>query len=85
MLNGLPRIKYLRRECPHCGTVVREADPASLRTRREKAGVRLRAFAGIAPKCSPTYVSDVELGKRRPTRKMVARYEALEPHGKASK
>jgi transcriptional regulator with XRE-family HTH domain len=54
------------RSCPACQGVGEEAyfDGAAFRAAREEQGVSLRELAAEIP-CSPSYLSDVELGRRR--------------------
>jgi Ribonuclease G/E len=77
----LPAIKRASCPCDRCGGKGRiiKADPASLRARREAAGLTLGAFAKSEPKTSVAYASDVELGRRNTTAKVIAKYEALVP------
>lgn len=53
------------RPCPACGGGGEEAyfDGAAFRAAREERGVSLRGLAAEIP-CSPSYLSDVELGRR---------------------
>lgn len=74
----LPAIKVDQATCKRCGGrgKVRTVHPASLRERRKAAGLGLREFAkkiGV----TPAYLSDVELGRRGVTARMVEAYEGL--------
>jgi DNA-binding transcriptional regulator YiaG len=72
------RLRTLKAPCPRCdgrGELER-VDGASLREIRENAYLGLREFAeriGL----SAAYVSDVELGRRRATEKIVEQYRRI--------
>lgn len=73
-----PAIKRLPIPCSRCGGSGRAwtTDPATLRARREWAGLSLREFARRIG-FTPAYISDVELGRRNATDAIVAQYEDL--------
>jgi len=59
--------------CPYCGQNYTVASGKVLRRAREQAGLTLRAFAAWAVK-SPTYIHDVETGRRRVTPRILHLY-----------
>jgi predicted transcriptional regulator len=67
------------RICPLCGGTGHLADarPGALRKRREQCGVSLREVARRLS-LSPSYLHDVELGRRRATEAILHAYERLE-------
>lgn len=77
-MKRLPKITQLYERCQACGGSgnVRKVKPASLRSRRQAAGVSLRAMAARIG-VSPAYLSDVERGQRRVTERVVAAFEGL--------
>ena len=72
------RPRTLTLPCPRCDGrgLIQRVDGASLREIREDAYLSLREFAeriGL----SAAYVSDVELGRRRATEKIVEQYRRI--------
>lgn len=74
------KIKRRREPCPSCngsGKVSRVTGQ-ELRRAREAAGLSLRQLCGMAePVLSPAYLSDVELGRRNATERVIQLYERL--------
>lgn len=70
--------KFIIVQCTTCKGTGRQrvANPAYLRKRREDAGISLRGFSRRL-KLSPSYLSDVELGRRPSTTEVVQAYEKL--------
>lgn len=68
--------------CPTCGTPRKVAHyaGADLRKVREGSGLSIRRLAETGG-LSASYISDVELGRRRATPAVVALYESLRPEG----
>lgn len=75
---AIPGVIYEEYECPTCCGlgVCQDPFPHSLRARREAAGVSLRSFAKSVG-LSPSYICDVELGRRRCTAEIEAFYAKL--------
>lgn len=71
--------QHKNRKCHHCdgnGTI-REINPAWLREVRKKKGISIRQMAKKL-KLSAPFISDVELGRRRPNIKIISFIEGLE-------
>jgi predicted transcriptional regulator len=78
------RLRTIKRRCEACdgrGHTV-TADPAALRARRKLAGLGLRQLARSL-ELSPSYISDIERGKRNATQAIVEVYAAMVPKRRA--
>lgn len=72
----LPKVEYVAKPCPRCGAPTSEVSGASLRKIRETRGIGLNEMARRLG-CSAAYLSDVELGRRRVTPKVLRRYDEV--------
>lgn len=70
--------KFTEEECGRCcgAGKIKRVRPAWLRHQREGAELSLRDFADLVG-FSPAYISDIELGRRSCTPKILGRYEGL--------
>ena len=68
--------KYTKSSCLKCGQTIHVPNPAWLRSERQLARITLREFGRKIGKSAP-YISDVELGRRRCTEKMLNEYVKL--------
>lgn len=74
----MAKITQMSVRCPTCRrSWLKKIDPASLRAVREARGISLRSMADSMD-MSPAYLSDVELGKRNVTERVLAEYRKLE-------
>lgn len=70
--------KFKKREsrCPRCGGLEAIVPPSELRKARQSAKLTLGALAEKS-KLSVGHLSDIERGRRRATRKVIAIYQDL--------
>ena len=71
--------KFIKSPCTKCHSAVDKPNPNWLRVVRKNAGLGLRELGRKIGKSAP-YISDVELGRRNCTEKMLKAYEQLKPN-----
>ncbi len=69
--------KYLNTPCCHCGGTGRPVDGAWLRHKRTQAGLTLANVSDLV-KCTTSYLSEIERGKRRATMAITDIYSRLQ-------